>query len=213
MSPIAARGKTARAIVMLGGIFAVYMAGRVLGLEQYLHAERIRELVAEAGAFGPLAFLALFVGAVVAQVPGVVFVVAAPALFHFPQALALCWLASILAVIANFELVRRVDGLVATPDDSREASGRFRGHLAPSTPPGQLHNAGKRSWLAPLFAGLEAHPIRTVVLLRIITIMFPPVTGALALTQVSARDHAVGSALGMLPPITLILALTGWLIG
>ena len=197
MSPTAARGKTARAVVMLGGIFAVYVVGRMLGLEQFLHAERIRELVAEAGAFGPLAFLALFVGAVVAQVPGVVFVVAAPALFHFPQALALCWAASILAVIANFGLVRRVDGFIATP----------------STPPGQLHSAGKRSWLAPLFAGLEAHPIRTVALLRIITIMFPPVTGALALTQVSARDHAIGSAVGMLPPIALILAVSGWIIG
>lgn len=203
MSTRAARGrKTARVGMMLGGIVALYVAGRVLGVEQYLHAERIRELVGQAGALGPLAFMALFVGAVVAQVPGIVFVIAAPALFHFPQALALCWLASILAVITNFELVRRVDGFIATPD--RHPS---------SAPPGQLEAEGGRSWLAPLFDGLEQHPIRTVALLRIITIMFPPVTGALALTHVSARDHAIGSALGMLPPITLILAFTGWLIG
>ena len=38
-------------------------------------------------------------------------------------------------------------------------------------------------------------PIRTIALLRVVTIMFPPVTGALALTQVSAKDHAIGSAL------------------
>jgi uncharacterized membrane protein YdjX (TVP38/TMEM64 family) len=206
MSTRAARGrKTARVGMMLGGIVALYVAGRVLGVEQYLHAERIREVVGQAGALGPLAFMALFVGAVVAQVPGIVFVIAAPALFHFPQALALCWLASILAVITNFELVRRVDGFIGTPESQRPP--------APGAAPTELEAEGRRSWLAPLFDGLEQHPIRTVALLRIITIMFPPVTGALALTQVSARDHAIGSALGMLPPITLILALTGWLIG
>ena len=197
----AARGKTARVVGMLGGIVALYVAGRVLGLEQFLHADRIRELVAQAGALGPLAFMALFVGAVVAQVPGVVFVIAAPALFHFPQALALCWSASILAVIANFELVRRVDGFMASSEDRGMSS----------APPAQLH--GIKAWLQPLFHGLDKHPVRTVALLRIVTIMFPPVTGALALTGVSARDHAIGSALGMLPPIALILALSGWLIG
>jgi hypothetical protein len=37
--------------------------------------------------------------------------------------------------------------------------------------------------------------------------MFPPVTSALALTSLRARDHFLGSALGMLLPVTaLVLA-------
>ena len=179
--------KTARVGVVLGAIVALYVAGRMMGLEAYLHADRIRELVGHAGAFGPLAFMALFVGSVVAQVPGIVFVIAAPALFTFPTALLLSWFASNLAVIANFELVRRVGG--------------------------QPLAGSERAWLQKLLSGLEAHPVRTVALLRIITIMFPPVTGALALTQISSRDHALGSALGMLPPITIILAIASWFIG
>lgn len=178
--------KPARVGVVLGAVVALYVAGRLFGLEAFFHAERIRELVAQAGPFGPIAFLALFVGSVVAQVPGIVFVMAAPALFSFPIALGLCWVASNLAVIANFELVRRLGG----------------------QPLAEI----ERPWLQKLFAGLDEHPVRTVALLRIVTIMFPPVTGALALTQLRSRDHALGSLIGMLPPITLILAVTAWLI-
>ena len=186
MSSTVAR-KTARLGMVLGAVVALYVAGRVLGLETFFHADRIRELVGQAGAFGPLAFMALFVAAVVAQVPGIVFVIAAPALFSFGTALGLCWLASILAVVANFELVRRMGG--------------------------QPLAEAQRPWLQKLLSGLEANPVRTIALLRIITIMFPPVTGALALTSVSSRDHAIGSAVGMLPPIAMILVVAGYFIG
>jgi uncharacterized membrane protein YdjX (TVP38/TMEM64 family) len=188
---VSSSGGRSRVGLVLGGLVAVYVLARLLGLEEFFHAERVREVVADAGAFGPLAFLALFVGAVVAQVPGVVFVLVAPALFPWSEAWLLCWAASNLAVLANFELVRRVGGQPLQP----------------------LMEKSEHPWLRKLFAGLEARPIRTIALLRVITIMFPPVTGALALTQVSARDHAIGSALGMAPPITLILALAGWFIG
>ena len=63
-----------------------------------------------------------------------------------------------------------------------------------------------------MFGALDAHPIRTVALLRTITVMFPPVTGALALTQISAREHAVGSAIGMILPLTAILVAAGLLL-
>jgi uncharacterized membrane protein YdjX (TVP38/TMEM64 family) len=184
---VSSSGGRARVGLVLGVLVAVYVLARLLGLDEFFHTERVREVVADAGALGPLAFLALFVGAVVAQVPGVVFVLVAPALFPWTEAWLLCWAASNLAVIANFELVRRVGG--------------------------QPLVESEHPWLRKLFTGLDARPIRTIALLRVVTIMFPPVTGALALTQVSARDHAIGSALGMAPPITLILALASWFIG
>jgi uncharacterized membrane protein YdjX (TVP38/TMEM64 family) len=184
---VSSSGARSRVGLVIGGLVVVYVLARLLGLDEFFDAERVREVVADAGAFGPLAFLALFVGAVVAQVPGVVFVLVAPALFPWTEAWLLCWAASNLAVVANFELVRRVGG--------------------------QPLVESEHPWLRKLFAGLEARPIRTIALLRVVTIMFPPVTGALALTQVSARDHAIGSALGMALPITLILAAAGWFIG
>jgi uncharacterized membrane protein YdjX (TVP38/TMEM64 family) len=174
--------KNARLILVVGLIVALSVMVRATGLTQWLDSERIRGLVAEAGPWGPLAFVALFVGAVVSQVPGLLFVFAAPALFRLPQAFALCFVASNLAVTLNFELVRRLGGQPLT----------------------RIENPH----LQKLFARLDEHPVQTVAVLRTVTIMFPPVTSALALTQLRSRDHALGSALGMLLPISAILYAT-----
>ncbi len=163
-------------------------AARVLGLTTQLSAEHLRALVAQAGAWGPLAFVVVFVGAVLGQVPGVGFVIAAPALFGLSKAWTLCFVASNVAVILNFALVRRLGGQ-------------------------PLSELRERPRLRRLFAQLDRHPIRTVALLRLITVMFPPVTGALALTQVRARDHALGSALGMLVPLTAMVLAAAALVG
>jgi uncharacterized membrane protein YdjX (TVP38/TMEM64 family) len=184
MSP--APNKTTRLVIALCAIAGAFVIAKTLGLEHYFEADQLRALVSHAGPWGPLAFVTVFVGAVVSQVPGLVFVFAAPALFHLPEAWVLCFVASNVAVILNFELVRRIGG----------------------QPLGSI----QQPWLRKLFGALDAHPIRTVALLRTITVMFPPVTGALALTQISSREHAVGSAIGMVLPLTAILVAAGLLI-
>jgi uncharacterized membrane protein YdjX (TVP38/TMEM64 family) len=167
-------------------LIAAPVAARLLGVTEGLSAERLRTLVAAAGPWGPLAFFTVFVGAVVGQVPGFAFVIAAPALFRLPQAWALCFFASNVAVAINFAVVRRFGG----------------------QPLSEL----RRPSLQRLFAELDQHPIRTVAILRTLTVMFPPVTGALALTKLRARDHALGSALGMLLPVTAILLASAMLV-
>lgn len=169
----------ARLPLLVLGLVSLPIAARLFGVTEELSAARLRALVAAAGPLGPLAFFTLFVGAVVGQVPGIAFVLAAPALFHLPLAWLLCFGASNLAVMINFALVRRFGGQPLAELD--------------------------RPRLRRLFDHLDAHPIRTVLLLRTITVMFPPVTSALALTRVSARDHAIGSFLGMLLPVTALL--------
>ena len=47
--------------------------------------------------------------------------------------------------------------------------------------------------------------MRTVALLRAVFSMFPPLTGALALTPLRARDHVVASAVGLIPSITAVV--------
>lgn len=169
-----------RWLLIIATFAALYLTGRALGLDQYLHGARLREAVASAGALGPLLFLAIFIGAVLAQIPGIPFVLIAPALFHWPMATLLCFFAANAAVILNFEMVRRIGG------DALTTIGNPR--------------------LQRILDSLDKNPIRAVFLLRLFTIMLPPVTGALALTRVSRRDHAVGSALGMVLPILALLA-------
>lgn len=147
----------------------------------------MREAVDAAGSFGPLLFVSIFVAAVVAQIPGVPFVLIAPALFALPKAWLLCTLASNLSVLLNFYLVRRIGG----------------------SPLAEL----KHPLLRRILASLHRRPIVAVALLRTLTIMFPPVTSALALTKLSARDHAIGSALGMVLPVTLLLWVAAIMLG
>ncbi|MFT3924820.1 MAG: hypothetical protein QM778_19960 [Myxococcales bacterium] len=181
-----APNKTARLAIALCLIAGAFVVTKSLGLEHYFETAQLRQMVSHAGPWGPLAFVMVFVGAVVSQVPGLVFVFAAPALFHLPEAWVLCFLASNIAVILNFALVRRLGG--------------------------QPLASIQQPWLRKLFGALDAHPIRTVAILRTITVMFPPVTGALALTRISAREHAVGSAIGMVLPLTAILVAAGLLL-
>lgn len=172
----------ARIVVVLSLLALAPFVAQASGLTSNLTVANLRELVGQAGGWGALLFFVVFVGAVVAQVPGVPFVALAPTLFQLPQAWVLCFVASNVAMLINFALVRRFGG----------------------QPLAQLENAR----LKRLLAQLDENPVRTVALLRTITVMFPPVTSALALTRVSSRDHAVGSALGMLVPVTAILLIT-----
>jgi len=169
----------ARIAIVLSLLALAPLVAQASGLTSQLSVTHLRALVEQAGSWGALAFFAVFVGAVVAQVPGIPFVALAPALFQLPEAWALCFVASNVATLINFALVRRLGG----------------------QPLAQLESARLRR----LFTQLDTHPIRTVALLRTLTVMFPPVTGALALTRISGRDHAIGSALGMLLPVTAIL--------
>jgi uncharacterized membrane protein YdjX (TVP38/TMEM64 family) len=166
-------------LIVLSLLALAPFVARGLGLTSGLSVEHLRELVHQSGAWGELVFVAVFVAAVVAQVPGVPFVALAPTLFRLPEAWALCFGASNVAMLINFALVRRFGG----------------------QPLAQLESPR----LKRLLLQLDSNPVRTVALLRTLTVMFPPVTSALALTHVSSRDHAVGSALGMLVPVTAIL--------
>lgn len=169
-SPIAAVG------VFLALLTLVPVLAPLLGFDARYSVGALRALVAQAGPFGWLAFVGLFVLAVVLQVPGFAFVLAAPTLFPLAQAWSLCVAASYLAVVTNFAVVRRFGGQPL------------------------------QQWL---FRELDAHPVRTVALLRVLTVMFPPVTSALALTRLRARDHALGSLLGIPLPVSAMLLAAG----
>lgn len=168
-----------RPLIVLTALVALYVAAQLLGLGELLDREQLRQLIVRSGPWGPLAFVGLFVGAVLAQIPGVLFIGAAPFLFSGPVAWALSLVASNIAVNANFAMVRRLGG---APIEGFE-----------------------RPWMQRLFEQLDSRPVRSVAVLRSVLIVLPPVTAALALTPITGRDHALGSALGVLLPVTLIV--------
>jgi uncharacterized membrane protein YdjX (TVP38/TMEM64 family) len=179
-------GSHVRFPLALGVLVVGVLLARALGLTDALSAERARGYVQAAGSLGPVVFTAFFVVSTLAQIPGIPFILLAPALFPLPEAIAICLPASHVAVALNFELARRVGG-------SRQVT-------------------FTRPWLTRVFSHLDADPVRTVILLRAVTIMFPPVTTALALTHVSRRAHTLGTLLGMTPSVLALLLLAGFLL-
>jgi hypothetical protein len=69
---------------------------------------------------------------------------------------------------------------------------------------------GKR---APALDRLEARPLTTVVVLRILFFVGAPLNFALALSPLRPRDYVMGSVIGLLPPTFVLAAFFDLLFG
>ncbi len=172
--------------------------GRALGWHEHLTIDGVRALVAGAGAWGILLFVASFCVGELVQVPGLVFVAAA-VLFYGPTwGGPFAYAAALVSISVSFALVRGVAGRSAPkvePPPDAAATGLSR--IA------QAVKARIRKWMGRL----ETQPIRTIALLRLFLLFSPPLNYALALSRVRFRDYLLGSALGLLPPTVLAVVL------
>ncbi len=167
----------ARLIALAAVLLAGLLVGHATGATEKLTADGIRSFVASAGALGVLAFLALFVVGELLHVPGLVFVAAAVALWGPLAGGAIAAVGSILSLVTTFAVVRGVGG----------------------KPLGEVKLAFARRMLD----GLERRPVFTVAVLRTVLILSPPVTYALALSPIKFRDYLVGSAIGLVVPLSV----------
>jgi uncharacterized membrane protein YdjX (TVP38/TMEM64 family) len=158
-------------VVLLVVIWAV---GLATGVHEQLDPETWRQTIANAGAGGVFVFVALFCLAQLGQVTGHPLIAAAVfAWGWFPGAL-LSILAATVAAVLNFGFTRAVGG------DVREV---------------------RSERLQRVLSRLDAAPIRTIVVARIIFMTAPPLANSLALSGVRHRDHAVGTLLGLVPSV------------
>ena len=150
------------------------------GLRDYLTPDQLRALLLGAGVCGVFTFLAAFAAGNLVQVPGWLFVTAGVVAWGAVAGGALALVGAILAVTLAFLVVRTVGG--KPPEGKR------------------------RPLLERLLGGLERRPVRTIVILRAVFWMAPPLNYALALSRVKFRDYIVGSALGLAAPIAVMAA-------
>jgi uncharacterized membrane protein YdjX (TVP38/TMEM64 family) len=185
------RSRRWRLVALAVAIVATLVVARATGVHESLTLDGIRAKVTAAGAWGALGFLALFVVGELLHVPGLVFIGAALTVWGPLQGGALGALGALLSLVTSFVVVRAIGGTAL--EDVR--SGLLRRVLD----------------------GLERRPIATVALARAILILSPPVTYALALSGIRFRDYFIGSAIGLVPPLTLVVVLfdrlSPWLFG
>lgn len=173
-----------RPVLTLGLLAGLaYLAHRT-GLVETVDAEWVRKTVESTGAWGVLAFTGIFAVGELMHVPGLVFVAAAALAYGGFLGVGVALLGAIVSVTVSFVVVRRLGG---QPLEVLEAS-----------------------WIRRFLDNLDERPIVTVAVLRLLFWMAPVLNYGLAMTGVRLRDYVVGSALGLIPPVTVTVLLFDW---
>ena len=161
------------ALVLL--IVGLIVLGKVTGITAYLSTERIRSTVQAAGWWGALLFIALFCLGELVHVPGWVFMAAGTIAYGLVGGFLLGFVGALCSCSVSFFIVRGVGG----------------------KPLGAI----RWRFMRKILAQLDTHPLRTVIILRLIFWLGPQLNYALALSNVRFGDYLVGSALGLVLPL------------
>jgi uncharacterized membrane protein YdjX (TVP38/TMEM64 family) len=167
---------------------ALLVAAEATGTLDVLHdPERVRALLL-AGGYGAWAvYVLLFTVLSGLGVPSVVFLVPMPLVWSMPVSLALGMVGSMTSSVVGFWVARYV------------ARDWVASHL-----PAKLKRFDQQ---------IEAHALRTVVLLRLVFFLTPPATWFLALSRVPTSTYVVGTFVGSLPGVVLFVYVGGSFFG
>lgn len=181
----AARAKRWRIALLALLFFGSLAAVKLTGLDDYVDVEGVRRMMESAGAWGFVAFVVLFAVGELMHVPGLVFVGAASIAYGEVLGIAASYTGAMVSVTASFVVVRAIGG----------------------QPLGDI----KRPFMRKMLARLETQPIRTVALLRLLLFMAPALNYGLAMSRVRLREYVIGSAIGLLLPIPIVVLVFDWL--
>lgn len=171
--------KYARLAALIALIAALWVAGSRPQVRAFFEIEHLRQLTAESGVVGMAAFVGIFAGGYLLQVPAMVFVVTALVGWGPLLGGLLAFAGSLIAACINFFALRSVGGTPLADVEHR--------------------------WVRKLLSQLDDHPIRTVFLLRTLLYLNPVMNLPLVLSGVRFRDYLIGSALGFVVPLTVII--------
>jgi len=175
-----------RALVAL--LVAAFVAGAAwASATGRVSAAAIEAWLASLGPAAPAMFVGAFVAGALLGLPGMLFVIGGRLAFGAQAGFALGYGAGLLACIVPFATARRLRGDGAAPWLPRNR------HL-------------RRA-----FDLVESHPLRAIVLLRLVLWFNPPLSYALALTGVPARAYVTGCALALAPVVAVAIVTTGWI--
>ncbi len=181
MSPHVTRARI-RVVALVIGLALILLIGHLTGAREWMTQERLQSAVNSAGWWGVLVFFAVFSIGQFLQVPGALFIVVARVVWEPALGFAIAYAGSIVSAVSVFAMVRAVGG-------------KPLGDI--TWPPAKK-----------ILAGLDRRPILTIAALRAVMMLAPPLTYALALSPVKHRDHLIGSAIGLVVPVTIVVFLS-----
>jgi len=145
-----------------------------------LSIERVRTTIEAFGPLAPLAFMAIIVAGLFVPGPEMVLVAIGGGIFGAIEGALYGWMAAVVGTAIPFLLVRQMVGRYVQRSDGI----RF-----------------KR--LRAIDARLAERGFATVLVLRLLLGLAPPLNWALGATRVRVRDYVLGTAVGVTPGIGL----------
>jgi uncharacterized membrane protein YdjX (TVP38/TMEM64 family) len=167
-----------RPLVLVVAVVGLTWASHRFGLARHLTVDGVRSVVERSAPYGPLAFVGLCVAGILLHIPGVILIAAGGVLFDSARAFAYGWVGSILGTTATFLIVR---------------------HLARDHFQRVLHSRFAR--LQALDERLARQGFVTVLVLRLVLFLAPPLNWALGATRVPLPHYVAATALGVIPGI------------
>ena len=173
-----------------GGITRLVLAGLLVALVgcgvyfewyQAISQEALQELVVRLGPLAPVAFVGLFVLGELAQIPSVLFVLAAGLVWPFWTALPIAFAGAMAAATVAFLVARHVLGK----------------QIADRLPSGWRRYSD----------AIATNGMRAVAMIRLTTFLHPAMHWVLAGSRVSLRDFLLGTLVGITPAVVLLVAL------
>lgn len=177
--PAANKLKRYRPLLALAGIGLIIGAAYAAGLHDVASVEGLRARMHGAGPAGVVIFLGLFALAAVTGIPGMPFVLASMLSYEPLQAALIAWVGAMLFTTVGFQVARWAGGSYAS-------------------------SATQNKIMRRILALVETRPLLCVIGLRLVFFLGPPVAYGLALTKMPFRTYLIGTALGILPLLTLI---------
>jgi uncharacterized membrane protein YdjX (TVP38/TMEM64 family) len=169
--------KPTAGLLVLGGLT---WAGASYDLSRHASLEQVRSMVQSLGAYGAVAFVGICVGAVLIHIPEIVLIAVGGVLFGSVNGFLLGWIGSVAGSTCSFLIARYF-----------------------------MRDAVRRALLSR-FERIQAiddrlarRGFRTILVLRLVLFMAPPLNWAIGVTRVRLRDYVLGSALGVVPCIAV----------
>lgn len=142
----------------------------------------IRALVEAHAPYSPLVFIGIFVACIFLRFPSIMLVVLGGILFQRLHAFVLSWIAAVIGTTSTFLLMR----YFARDALQRSLISRFA----------RLRRFDER---------LERHGFVTMLVLRLLLFLAPPLNWAVGATRVRVHHYVGGTALGVIPGIAVIV--------
>jgi uncharacterized membrane protein YdjX (TVP38/TMEM64 family) len=148
------------------------------GWFEALDAERVRSLLTESGAWGPVLYIVCFALVEPLGVPALLFIIPAAFVWPLPVAFAFSWIAAVGAGIAGFGFARWI------------ARDLVQRHL-----PARFHRFDRQ---------LTERALLTVIVVRLVFFLAPPAHWVLGVSRVPFGTFVLGTAIGFAPGVALM---------